>query len=115
VPGTEDNPVLPPGTPHVIVSKLVLTRAQKWIGGLALLLCVGMSGGALASQQVQQGSFESTTAAGHAAVQKQLCAIFEPIASLKAPAGDASNPSRLFDQQLEAKLAEVAPVLKCKK
>jgi hypothetical protein len=86
-----------------------------------------MSGGALISQQVQQNDFENTLnrnhaktlqvqAAASAAVEAKLCAIFLPITSLKAPPGNpVDNPSRLFEQQLEARLAQVAPALDCKK
>jgi hypothetical protein len=86
-----------------------------------------MSGGALISQQVQQNDFQNTIARNHAkneavqaaegaAVEVKLCAIFLPITSLKAPPGNpVDNPSRLFEQQLEARLAQVAPALDCKK
>jgi hypothetical protein len=128
VPGTEDSPVLPAGAPApVVVHKLVLSRWQKWLGGLALALCVGMSGGALVSQQAEQRGFENLLAARHqaavkaqaaqgAALDKKLCDIFEPIASLKAPAGPAAgNPSRVFEQELELNLSKVAPALECRK
>lgn len=110
------------------------TRRERWFAGLVLILCLVMSGGTLISQQLQQNSFQNTISTGHAsrlaaeaaqakaqaaqgaAIEAKLCSIFMPIASLKAPSGaGSSNPSRLFDQQLEARLAQVAPALNCKK
>lgn len=104
-----------------------LSRGAKLFAGVMLFLTVVMSGGTLLSQQLQQNSFEATIARNHQknlqaqaaqaqAVEAKLCAIFLPIVSLKAPPGSpADNPSRLFEQQLEAKLAQVAPALSCKK
>jgi hypothetical protein len=62
-------------------------------------------------QQAQQKAAQQKASA---AFDAQLCAIFLPIARLKAPPGTAADPSRLFEQQLEAKLALIAPVLRCK-
>jgi hypothetical protein len=102
------------------------TRRERWLAFIVLGLCLVMSGGALLSQQLQQNNFQNTIARNHArnlqvqaaqaaAVDTKLCAIFLPIAALKAPPGDGgSNPSRLFEQQLEAKLSRVASALDCK-
>jgi hypothetical protein len=104
-----------------------LTRRWRWVAMIALTLVVIMSGGTLISQQIQQNSFQATIARNHAknvqqqeaqaaAIEAKLCAIFEPIASLKAPPGSAAdNPSRAFEQMLEVRLAQVAPALECKK
>lgn len=111
-----------------------LPRSTKVAASLVLALCLIMSGGALISQQLQQNSFQNTINTGHAqrlaaeaaqakaqaaqgaAIEAKLCSIFMPISTLKAPAGNAAdNPSRLFEQNLEARLALVAPALDCKK
>lgn len=123
-------PDVPETVPVVLVSdgRRGLTKWERRGIAVMLGLAVLMSGGSLLSQHVQQGSFEHTIAVRHQAnvaaqasaaalEQKRLCEIFLPISSLKAPANTpgAVNPSRVFEQNLEAKLSEVAPALACKK
>ncbi len=104
----------------------VLTRREKLFAGSLLLLVLIMGAGALLSGYMQNSSWQRQFTQSQEQQQearqkqneqfgKQLCAIFLPIAALKAPTGDASNPSRLFEQQLEAKLALIAPLLRCEK
>lgn len=126
MPGTEETPAVPQGPPgpRGLAGKGV-SRREKAFAGTMLLLVLVMGAGALLSGYMQNSSWQQQYARGQqqaAATQRaqsalfvaKLCAIFEPIATLKAPSGDASNPSRLFDQHLEAKLALVAPLLGCK-
>lgn len=138
MPGTEDNPVLPPDEPHqgpagprgmtgmTGLTGRGITRREKLFAVTLLLLVLVMGAGSLLSGYVQNNRWQQKFTQSQqqqavaqqkagAAITAQLCAIFEPIATLKAPAGDASNPSRIFEQKLEANLARVAPVLKCKK
>lgn len=119
MPGTEDNPVISPAEPP----KRSLTRGERLFAAGALTLLVVLSGGTLISQQLQQNSFETTITTNHnanlarqaaqgAAVEAKLCKTLkplEPLAELRAPAGDpVSNPSRAFEQQLVIRLAPLA-------
>jgi hypothetical protein len=134
VPGTEDNPVIPPAVPPErgpagetgavgATGPAGVSRRVKFFAGLFLALVVVMSGGTLISQQLQQNQFESTITTNHnanlqrqaaqgAAIEAKLCKTLkplEPLAELKAPPGDpAANPSRAFEQQLVIRLAPLA-------
>jgi hypothetical protein len=91
------------------------TRRERWFLGLMLVFTVILSAGALISQQIQQNSFQDSQRAQGAAEQAKLCSVLLPLAALKAPSGTAAdNPSRLYEQQQEAKLSELAPAVGCK-
>lgn len=50
-----------------------------------------------------------------ALAEKKLCTTLDRLTALKPPAGNpAANPSRAFDQQLHATLAEIGPDIGCK-
>lgn len=110
-------------------SKVMLTRREKVFAVSLLVLVLVMGAGALLSGYMQNSAWQRQYGQGQqqaaaqaraaqqkqsALVQAQLCSIFVPIAQLKAPAGNAADPSRMWEQKVEAKLALVALVLKCK-
>jgi uncharacterized protein HemX len=112
-------PVVPPRR------RATLSPREKWFAAALLVLVVITGAGNLWSSYLQNRHFQqqfvqaqqqaaAAQRAQGAIVEAKLCSIFLPIADLKAPAGDgSSNPSRLFEQQLEAKLAQIAPALGC--
>lgn len=114
----------------------MLSRREKWFAAGLLVLVIITGAGNLVSSYMQNRHFQQQFVMGqqqqdaarakaqkaaavaqakaNAAFQAQLCSIFLPIAALKAPAGDpATQPGRIYEQQLEAKLAQIAPALKC--
>jgi hypothetical protein len=88
------------GTRRAIVMLLVLTVA---LSGLALLAAVGYYHRSEGAQQRQGEQLE-----------QKLCTSLAKLAALKPPGGSpASNPSRAFEQQQHAVLAQLGPDLGC--
>jgi hypothetical protein len=129
IPGPQGPPGPPGATGQTGPTGRTAVTGISWrtrlLGAGLLFLLIVIGAGNLLSGYIQNRSFqekfnqqqEQQRAAqekASAAFDAQLCAIFLPIAHLKAPPGTAVDPSRLFEQQLEAKLALIAPVLRCK-
>lgn len=119
--GTEDANEVPEMPPK----RATLSRREKWFATVLLILVIITGAGNLISSYMQNRHFQDQFTQGqaqqdaqqardNAAFQQQLCSIFVPIAELKAPAGDPAQPGWLYDHQLEAKLAQIAPALKCR-
>lgn len=67
-----------------------------------------------AVQAAQQREQDAQRRAG-AQVEKKLCTTLGRLTALKPPAGSASaNPSRAYEQELHATLAQLGPDLGCK-
>lgn len=91
------------------------TRRERWFAAVMMILAVVLGGGALLSQQLQQNSFVDSQRQQATAEERKLCSVLLPLAALRAPAGDPTgNPSRAYEQNLEAKLSELAPAVGCK-
>jgi hypothetical protein len=125
VPGTEDNPVLPPAN-RTTGKKVSMSRGTRWALGICIALLIVIGIGNLWSGYLETRHFEQqfTAAQAQAAteqkkaaqlVEQRLCATLVSLAALKPPAGTAgSNPSRAYEQQLGAKLAQLSTDIQCK-
>ena len=82
------------------------------ISFLVLLVIVGV--GNLWSSYLEYRHFTSVQKQAGQVVEQRLCATLVSLAALKPPAGSGTdNPSRLYEQKLAAKLAELSTDIEC--
>jgi type VI protein secretion system component VasK len=102
-----------------------VTKTARRFSMFLLFLVLVMGSANLVSSYFQNRHFESELLQQYNSTQQQqqaqgreiderLCATLDRLAALKAPAGSASgNPSRAYEQQLAATLAELRPDIGC--
>jgi hypothetical protein len=82
------------------------------IGFLVLLVVLGA--GNLLSGYLQFRSFTASQRQASQVTEQKLCATLVSLATLKPPTGSGvDNPSRLYEQKLAAKLAELSTDIEC--
>lgn len=85
------------------------------VGGFSILFSVSYYHREQASQQRQAAQQQAAQRAQGAAFEHRLCTTLSRLAALRPPSGSpAGNPSRAFDQQQHAVLAELGPDVGCK-
>ena len=84
------------------------------MAGVAVLYSVHYANALQAAQQRQAAQQAASQRAEGAALEHKLCTTLGRLSALKPPAGSpADNPSRAFEQELTATLAELGPDVGC--
>jgi len=90
-------------------------RAQM-AAGLVLVLVLVMGGANLLATVLYVHDYQAGQKQQGQLLEQRLCSTLNTLAALKPPPGDPStNPSRAYDQQLHATLAQLSPDLGCSK
>ena len=93
---------------------LALLAVQVALSLSALLGAVAYYHDSQAAQQRQAAQQAASQRAEGAALEHKLCTTLGRLSALKPPAGSpADNPSRAFEQELTATLAELGPDVGC--
>ena len=91
-----------------------VTRTARRFSMFLLFLVLIMGGGALVSSWIEYHHFATTQEQQGRLIDERLCATMDKLAALKAPSGSAvDNPSRGYEQQLAATLAQLRPDIGC--
>lgn len=101
--------------------RVPVSRSTRWMLGIFLSLLLVVGAGNLTSSWLQNRHTEQQFAqaqkeakAQSQALEQRLCNTLVSLATLKPPAGNGTdNPSRLYEQKLAAKLAELSTDIEC--
>jgi hypothetical protein len=94
--------------------RVPMSRSTRLVLIGFLILLVVLGAGNLLSGYLQYRHFTQVQKQAGEIVEQRLCATLVSLAALKPPAGNGTdNPSRLYEQKLQAKLAELSTDIEC--